>query len=599
MTFPILLLFLSFQSFAVKDIAVSASADRQQVPLGGVFQFQIRVAYKGKRPEHISEPNPSDMKGFDFVSKESGFASHISIVNGRAEAQKILSYNYILQPKAKGWQTLKGLKIRIDGKDYALNSVSVLVVARNSKAPSQSPPSGPSFPLSQLPGQILKDFLSPSFPDINEPAMNTQLKLELEKDSYYVGEMIKARWIVFISSPRAQVLPIKKPDLKGFLQEELLPQGQPKFLGTEVLDQTLYRKTLFQFLALFPIKAGSLEIDKYDVRIHSSSLFSLSGGLAKRIKTFPSRVLNIKPLPAAPSDFSGGVGTFHHTVWLDQKEIPFGQPVTFRLKISGEGHPQFINLPEIPFPLSLQVYPAVEQSRFSSEQESYKEFEILLIPKAPGDVLTPEFQFSTFDPHKEAYVQHRVSPLSFKVLKGIKPLESETEKFFKVKEPVTKKQFGLLKANPKSFWLFSQDRLKCFWLILFSLIGVVFLLVCFSPLVFQRRLQIKKELFKRLEQAKKSAKKGLFEQCSLQLLGLLQEALLSFPESVGSRKKDIISALPPALREKQGVLLKALMEELEAAAYSRDKSWLSKAKMQGLIDKTEQLINEWISYIKS
>ena len=303
MIFQVLLLFLGFQSLFAQDIAVSASADRHQVLLGGVFQFQIKVAYKGKRPKNISEPKPSEMKDFDFVSKASGFESHISITNGRAEARKVISYNYILQPKKTGRQTLKGLKIQIEGKAYALNPVSVLVVARKSKVPLQVPFSGPSFPLSQLPGQILKDFLGHSLTDMSEPAVDAQLKLDLKKDSYYVGEMIKARWIVFISSPRAQILPIKKPDLKGFLQEEMLLQGQPRFLGTEVLDQTLYRKTLLDSLALFPIKAGSLKIGEYGVKIHSSSLFSLSGSLSDRIKTFPSKVLNIKPLPASPAHF--------------------------------------------------------------------------------------------------------------------------------------------------------------------------------------------------------------------------------------------------------------------------------------------------------
>ena len=245
------------------------------------------------------------------------------------------------------------------------------------------------------------------------------------------------------------------------------------------------------------------------------------------------------------------------------------------------------------------MYPAVEHSRFSIEEESYKEFEILLVPKTSGDVLIPGFEFSTFDPHKKAYVQHSVLPLSLKVFPSTKPLESETEKFFKVKNPIKTKQQGLLKANPDGFWPLSQSRLKRFWLILFSLICFLFLFVCFSPLVFKRRPQIKKELFKRLALAKRSAEKGLFEKSSLQLIGLLQEALGSLPESVGSEKKDLASALPPALRESHGTDLKALMGKLEAIAYSQDKSWLSKIKMQALVDKTEHLINEWLSYIKS
>ena len=533
-----LLFFLNCQ--ALEEYKVSASLDREEVSLDEAFNLQIDIEYKGKEPQNIFLPDFFSLKDFYLLNESSGF--QIAIINGK----KINSYKYLLQAKTKGTHSFK-------------------------------------------------DFFGSSLPQAQRPQGDVQLKLQLQKTSYYVGEMIAIRWIVFSSSPRVQIHPHKKPILRDFLQQELLPHGRTRFLGTEVLNKVLYRKTLFDFRVLFPIKAGVLGIDSYDIKISALSFFGPAG---ERIKTFPSRMIRVKPLPEAENNFSGAVGVFKGEAWLEQKESPLNQPVTFRLKISGQGHPQLITLPKIPFPSSFQVYPAVENAKFLGVKDSYKEFEILLIPKIQGEWTIPEFQFTTFDPDKEAYISHTILPLSLKVLPGSIKVESETEKFFKINRQSTKEVFS---PKPKrGSWLLSHRKLVHLWIGFYGLLCLIFLSVCGFPVLFKRRPpSFKKKILYQLAVAKQLAKKGLFEQASLQLIKLLHEAVSFRTTETGSKKADPVSALPPFLREKHGVALKELIEALEAAAYSRDKARRSPDKIRNLIRRTEQLIEQWLRDIKS
>ena len=587
----LLLLFCLSSAIARAEYIISAEVDRSEVPLNGTFNFQIKIEYKGKNPTDISDPDFSSLKNFHVLGRSSGFQSHVSIVNTKATTTKIKTYTYRLQPKAKGKYQLKGLKIGINGKSYNINPVPIEIKEKSDSSISDPAPD-PFLSLNLSPQQLFESIFDNSFPQMQKrPQGDIKFKLDLKKTAYYVGEMIKASWIVFTSSPRMQFHSHKKPILKGFLKEDLMSNDQPQFLGTEIINKTLYRKTLLYSRALFPIKTGDLEIDPYNIKITALS-FSF-GRSSEQIKTTKKQIIHVKALPEGGYNFSGSVGVFESKAWLEQKETPLNQPVTFRLRIFGEGHPQLIKLPKINFPSSFQIYPAVEHSEFSV-QESFKEFEILLIPKVPGNILIPEFQFTTFDPHKEVYINHRIPSLSLKVLPGTLQAEGETEKFFLKREKNKRKA-----SNPKKrrgHWFFSHKKLSRFWLQFYASVFCVFLLICLLPVIFKRRASFTSKVQHQLDLAKKEAKNKFFEKSSLRLIKLLHEVLLHLP---GENVSDPISSLSPTLREKHGIALKELLLELEAAAYSQDIRSRSQMKMQNLINRTEKLIKQWLPYIQT
>lgn len=582
----LLLFFCLNNALAKTDYIVSAEVDRPEVSLNGTFNFQVKIKYKEESPMDVSDPDFSSLKNFHVLGRSSGFQSHFSIINTKAETTKIKTYTYRLQPKLKGKFQLKGLKIGINGKSYNINPVSIEVKDKPNAPPSRK---DPFFSLNLSPGRLFESIFDDPFFHSSKPKGDIKFKLDLKKSSYYVGEMIKASWIVFASSPRTQFHLYRKPSLKGFLNEEVIPDNQPKFLGTEVINNVLYRKTLLYSRALFPIKTGRLTIDPYEIKVTDLS-FGF-GGSSKRIKSTKSQIIHVKALPKGGDNFSGSVGVFKSKAWLEQQETLLSQPVTFRLKIFGEGHPQLIQLPKINFPSSFQVYPAVEYSEFSAK-ESYKEFEILLIPKAPGDFLIPAFQFTTFDPHQESYISHQIPSLPLKVLPG-KPQEAgETEKFFS-----KERAFNLIER--KDYWPFSHTGLSRFWLYLYGVIFFLFLSICLWPVLFKNRTSLENEVQYQLSLAKKEATEKLFEKSSLRLIKLLHEILSRFPKETASEKADPTFLLPLALREKHGIALKQLLLELEAAAYSQDTRKRSPIKMQNLLNRTEGLIKQWLPSIKT
>lgn len=581
-----LLLFCLKTSSVQGEYIVSAKPVKSEVGLNETFNLQIEIKYKGKQPteEDISLPGPSQLKNFYVLSRKSGFQNIVNIINGKTESIKKLTYTYFLQPKAKGVFRLKNLKVKIFEKPYGINPVEIKVTDN----PSPTPPSPFPF-LSLSPHNIFKDFFDS--PPIGRSKGDIKFKLQLKKSSYYVGEMIRAKWVIFLSSTTGspQIFSRKLPDFKGFLQVELGSNTQLQPIGTEVLNNVLYRKLLLDDRALFPIKTGTLEIDPYQIRISDYRFF----GGREQIKSTLPQAITVKPLPERKEkDFSGGVGVFKGEAWLDQRETPLNRPVTFRLKISGKGHPHLIRLPEISFPPSLQVYPPVEHTEFSSQGESYKEFEILLIPKTAGNLQIPGFQFTTFDPYKEAYITHTISSLPLKVLPEGPQEEAENERFFTRVKP-SKKNSGLRKKSGK--WLLSHRQLTRFWIWFYSVVLLLFLSVCFMPLLFKKRVSFKKKILFQLKEIKKSIREGHFEESSLQLLKLLDETLSLLPKTSENRQPSPI--LPPTLREKHGALLKALQEELEAAAYSRNKNYQTKEKMESLMNKTDELIKQLLHKI--
>ena len=590
-----LLLFFLKTSPTQGEYIVSAKTKKSEVGLDETFNLQIEIEYKGKQPteEDISLPGPSQLKNFYVLSRESGFQNIVNIINGKTESIKKLTYTYFLQPKTKGVFRLKNLKVKIFEKPYGINPVEIKVTDK--PAPSApSSPSSPTFPSPfsspfLSPHNIFKDFFDS--PPLRRSKRDIKFKLQLKKSSYYVGEMIRAKWVIFLSSTTGgpQIFSRKLPDFKGFLQVELGSNTQLQPTGTEVLKNVLYRKLLLDDRALFPIKTGILEIGPYQIRISDYRFF----GGGERIKSTLPQTITVKPLPERKEkDFSGGVGVFKGEAWLDQKETPLNRPITFRLRISGKGHPHLIRLPEISFPSSLQVYPPVEHAEFSAQGESYKEFEILLIPKALGNLQIPGFQFTTFDPYRETYITHTIPSLPLKVLPEEPQTEAENEKFFTKAKP-SQKTSALTKKSGK--WLLSHKQLTHFWIWFYSAIFLLFLSVCFMPLLFKKKVSLKKKILFQLKEIKKSVREGHFEESSLRLLKLLDETLSLLPKT--SEDKQPSATLPPILREKHGALLKAIQEKLEATAYSQNKNYQTKEKMESLMNQTDELIKQLLHSI--
>lgn len=91
--------------------------------------------------------------------------------------------------------------------------------------------------------------------------------------------------------------------------------------------------------------------------------------MKKKIVT-PKLTINVKPLPAKPAGFSGGVGEFTIASSINTKELKTNDAVTVKLTISGSGNMKLISTPEVKFPQDFEVYdPKVTNNFEVSRQE--------------------------------------------------------------------------------------------------------------------------------------------------------------------------------------------------------------------------------------
>ena len=124
----------------------------------------------------------------------------------------------------------------------------------------------------------------------------------------------------------------------------------------------------------------------------------------------------VLPLPdeGRPADFSGAVGKFAISADLSQDKAGEGDPVTLRMRVTGEGDFDRVSSSMLHDADGWKTYtPTVN---FKPEDEigyrGEKLFEQPLISLQPGTREVPEVHFSWFDPATRRYEQAHTEPLS-------------------------------------------------------------------------------------------------------------------------------------------------------------------------------------------
>src|SRR5690606_28780167 len=141
--------------------------------------------------------------------------------------------------------------------------------------------------------------------------------------------------------------------------------------------------------ALFPIKAGKATIDSYTAKCTVVTGGNFGFGrpyqFTKASRPLSLNVLDI-PVENRPQDFTGAVGDFKVSGELDRTSVPAHQPVTWKIRFFGRGNAKLIDLPAFELPPSVELYDQKSDSKFSKDGTSFKEFEVLLIPREEGQI---------------------------------------------------------------------------------------------------------------------------------------------------------------------------------------------------------------------
>jgi hypothetical protein len=123
------------------------------------------------------------------------------------------------------------------------------------------------------------------------------------------------------------------------------------------------------------------------------------------------------PAEGRPGDFTGAVGQFKLSSELSENKVTAGDPLTLRMKVSGQGNFDRVRSPMLGDADHWKLYPTT--SKFSPVDHSSfrgdKTFEQPVVPTDPGRQTLPGLRFSFFDPDERRYETARTDPLTVDV----------------------------------------------------------------------------------------------------------------------------------------------------------------------------------------
>jgi hypothetical protein len=119
-----------------------------------------------------------------------------------------------------------------------------------------------------------------------------------------------------------------------------------------------------------------------------------------------SPTIDVRPLPPAPADFTGAVGTFKISSKIVPKDLSVGDPVTWTIQLTGTGNwPDITGLRPREVSRDFQVIqPKAKRTPAEGKLfDSTLSEDVVLVPTKPGTYALEPVRFTYFDPKSGSY----------------------------------------------------------------------------------------------------------------------------------------------------------------------------------------------------
>jgi Flp pilus assembly protein TadD len=125
--------------------------------------------------------------------------------------------------------------------------------------------------------------------------------------------------------------------------------------------------------------------------------------------------VEVLPLPASgrPADFDGAVAeNLKISARLDRTQVPEGEPITMTVTLSGSGNVRTFSKPRLPELPQFKVYDADSKTEVRNLDRvlGTRTYEIVLVPRGPGEFTIPPVRLSYFDTYGDAYKTLETDP---------------------------------------------------------------------------------------------------------------------------------------------------------------------------------------------
>lgn len=407
-------------AFAAPGGTALQSIEPSTISLGG--SAQLTITSIGSEMAAITPPMVS---GLEFLAV--GQSQQVQIINGVTSSRTTVTYQVI--PQQAGVFTIPSA---LPGAEPVVLTVTRGAgSAPNGAAPGGSAQGNPTQPSSSLPADTTRQgAYGAAF-----------VRLRLAKHELYVGEMVPVD--VQVGARDGMVASLNgPPTLNGdAFTLSKLPENPTR--TEEIVDGKPFIVFTWH-TALVAVKPGTLSLTMdtpLTVRVRTpgrpdGGFFSGSGfedlfndpafqnffgGSTQRDVTVSSapETFTVLPLPdeGRPADFSGAVGKFAVLSDLSQDKAAEGDPITLRMRVSGEGDFERVSSSMLHDPDGWKTYTPTASFKSADEigYRGEKLFEQPLISLQPGTRTVPDLHFSWFDPATRRYEQAHTEPLTVSI----------------------------------------------------------------------------------------------------------------------------------------------------------------------------------------
>ncbi len=404
------------------------TADRTELGIEDTLRVTV-VLQNAPRGSKLELPAFED---FEVLSRSPMEQTSINMSGGQTQILRITQWVIVLRPQKLGKLTIAPSTLHADGQKHATKALTV-TVRPGSLAPPQAQAPGGSRrgrvpdPFADLfgpggrggPGGAPGGGINPfgGFPEPEIPRTDSDLfvRTYLDTKEAYVGQQVTMTVYLFSRVDVASVERVTFPQLEGFWSEDI---DSPTNLTSEqrTINGVSYRAYLLKRKALFPTRAGTLEIEPVQAEVTTGFLFA-GHKVSRKGNTI---ALEVKPLPSgSPDGFTPtNVGRWKLSMDVTPQEITLGDPLTVRVFLEGRGNVKNVPVPRVVAPPSFRVYEPTTTDKVTTRSGAYggrRTQEYVVMPSQTGTFTLPELTFPFFNPETRQYETARTEPITVKV----------------------------------------------------------------------------------------------------------------------------------------------------------------------------------------
>ena len=348
----------------------------KNIDISESFTFTIKIKDIDMDPEVDLSPM---LDNFSVIIGPN-IGSEYKFINGKKSTSRSISWTIIAQKVGK--LKIPKLEVILGGKKYFTDEVTMNVSKKT----------------------------------IDESIGDMFLKIEVSDLDVRVGEQVIVTY-TFFTRIASKVLSTEFPKYKNFWVEKLFdPAGQqitPDAWNDIEINGYKYKSIKMYEVALFPLSEGLFDLNSMIMKIETKEkdpglrrLFwddpffdTFSQRTKARILVSELKTIKVSTLLNQPKNFTGAVGSFSVSSSISSEDVENGTPMTFYLRLKGEGNLDNIGRPDIKFPDNFDIFDGeiVKERDITDSVSGTITWEYNLIPRKEGNYTIEKVIIPFFD----------------------------------------------------------------------------------------------------------------------------------------------------------------------------------------------------------